>query len=99
MNDTKNFFKTLRNAEGKFSWGGKEINPLGGNRVEIDGEKYNLNPGSQRAFTDTRYNFNNIDMDDESVLTFDKILNSLHYNPSKDSNYKRTKPIKNDLRK
>ena len=92
MND-KNFFKVIRNAEGKFSWGGKKVNPLGGNRVEIDAEEYNLTPEIQRAFTDTRYNFNNIDMDDESVLTFDKILNSLNYNPSKDSNSKRTKSI------
>ena len=38
-------------------------------------------------------------MDDESVLTFDKILDSLNYNPSKDSNSKRTKSIESDLRK
>ena len=78
INDSKDLFKVIRNAEGKFSWGGKEVNPLGGNRVEIDGEEYNLTPEIQRPFTDTRYNFNNIDMDDESVLTFDKILNSLN---------------------
>ena len=38
-------------------------------------------------------------MDDESVLTFDKILDSLNYDPSKDSNSKRAKSIKNDLKK
>ena len=38
-------------------------------------------------------------MDDESVLTFDKILNNLNYDPSKDSNSKRNKSIKNDLRR
>ena len=98
MND-KNFFKVIRNVEGKISWGGKEVNPLGGNRVEIDAEEYNLTPEIQRAFTDTRYNFNNIDIDDESVLTFDKNSNCLNYNPSKDSNSKQTKSIENDLRK
>ena len=38
-------------------------------------------------------------MDDESVLTFDKILNRLNYDPSKNSNSKGAKSIKNDLRK
>ena len=56
----------------------KEIIPLEGNRFEIKGEEYDLTPEILSAFTDTRYNFNNINMDDESVLTFDKILYSLN---------------------
>ena len=52
---------------------GKKSIPYKGNRVEIDGEEFNLTPEIQREVTDTRYNLNNIDMDDESVLTFDKI--------------------------
>ena len=99
MNDSKNFFKVIRNAESKFSWGGKEVNPLGEVRVEITGREYTLNPEFQRAFTYTRYNSNNIDTDDESVLTFDKKLNVLNYDPSKECNSKRTKSTKNDLRK
>ena len=99
MNDSKNFFKVIRDAEGNFSWNNKEVIPLGGNRVEIDGEDFNLTPEIQRAFTDTKYNFNNTHMADENVLLFDKILNSLNYEPSKDSNSKRTKSIKNDLKK
>ena len=99
MNDGKNFFEVIRDAEGKFSWDGNEVIALGGNRVEINAEEYNSIPDVQRAFTDTRYNFSNIIMDDESVLTFDNILNSLNYDSSKDSNSKRTKLIKNDLRK
>ena len=38
-------------------------------------------------------------MDDESVSTFHKILGSLNYDPSKDSNSKRTKCMKNDIKK
>ena len=38
-NDSKNFFKVIRDAEGKLSWGGKEVIPLGGNRVEVNGEE------------------------------------------------------------
>ena len=99
MNDSKNFFKVIRDAEGNFSWNNKEVIPLGGNRVKIEGEEFNITPEIQKAFTDTRYNFNNTDMDDENVLIFYKILNSLNYDPSQDSNSKRTKSIKNDLKK
>ena len=56
-NDSKSFFKVIRDAEGKFSWSGKEVNPLGLKRVEIDGEEYNLTPEIQRAFTDTIIHF------------------------------------------
>ena len=99
MNDSKNFFKVIRHAEGNFSWINKEVIPLGGNRVEIEGEEFDITPEIQKAFTDTRYNFNNTHMDDENALIFDKILYDLNYDPSKDSNSKRTKSIKNDLKK
>ena len=99
MNDSKNFFKVIRDAEGKFSWNNKEVIPLGRNRVQIEGEEFNITPEIQKAFTDTRFNFNNTDMDDENVLIFYKILNSLNYDPSQDSNSKRTKSINNDLKK
>ena len=95
MNYSKSFFKVIRDAEGKFLWKGKKIIPLGRNRVEINGEEFDLTPEVLSAFTDTRYNFNNINMDDESVLTIDKILDSLNYDPSKDSNsssFSKTRP-------
>ena len=38
-------------------------------------------------------------MDDEGVLTFDKILERVEYNCTKDSNLKRTESIENDLKK
>ena len=38
-------------------------------------------------------------MDDESVLPCDKILNSFNYEPSRDSNSRRTEPNKNHPRK
>ena len=98
MNDSKNFFKVIRDAEGNFSWNNKEVIPLRGNRLEIDGEQFNVTPEIQKTFTDTNFNFNNTHMDDENVLIFDKILNSLNYDPSKDSKSKRTKFFKNDLK-
>ena len=42
-------------------------------------DDYDLTPEIQTAFTDARYNFNNIIMDDEKVLTFHKILESVDY--------------------
>ena len=30
LNDSKNFFKVIRDAEGKLSWNSKQITPLGG---------------------------------------------------------------------
>ena len=46
-----------------------------------------------------RYNFNINDMDDESVLPFYKILESLDYDHAKDSNSKRSKFSKKELKK
>ena len=54
MKDSKNIFEVIRDAEGKFSWAGEEVIPLGGNRFEINGEEYKLTLKIQRAFTDTR---------------------------------------------
>ena len=70
MNDSRTFFRVLRDAEGRFRWNGKDIIPSGGKRVEINGEEYNLTPEIQSAFTDTRYSFSNSNNDDESVSTF-----------------------------
>ena len=64
----------------------------------MNGEEYDLRPETQTAFTDTRFNLNNIEMGDESVFTFDKILERLDYNPAKGSNLKRTKSIKKSLK-
>ena len=82
-----------------FSWNGFDIVPLGGIRVRIIDEDYDSTTEIQTAFTDTRYNFNNNDMDDDSLITFYKILESLSYDQAKDSNWKRTGPFKKDLKK
>ena len=70
MNHSKKFFKVIRDLEGNFSWNGHDIVPIRVNRVRINHEDYDLTPEIQTAFTDTRYNSNNKDMDDESVLAF-----------------------------
>ena len=75
------------------------IIPLGKNWARMNAEAYDLNPAIQTAFTAANYDFNKFDMDDESVLTFDKILESPDYDHAKDSNSKRTKPTKKGLEK
>ena len=83
----------------KFSWIRCDIIPLGGIRVEINDEDYDLTPEIRTIFADTKCNFNNNDMEDESVLSFYKIQESLHYHPAKVSNSIWSKSFKNDLKK
>ena len=64
MNKSKNFFKTIRNTEGKLTWNGVIIKPLGDNRVKIGNDEYNLTPEIQKALTQTNYNFKNMNDDD-----------------------------------
>ena len=98
-NHSKKFFKVVRNAEDNFSWNGYDIIPLGGNRVRVKSGDYDLTPEIQTAFTDTRYQFFNIDKDDQNILSFEKMLETLINNDAKNSKSKRTKPIKKDLKK
>ena len=86
MIDSKRFFKVKRVAERIFLWKGHDIILLGGNRVVINNEDYDLTPENETIITVTKCNFNNIDMDDESLLTFDNILKIVQYNRAKDSN-------------
>ena len=72
MNVSRNFFKVLRDAKGNYSRIVYDIVPLRGNRDEIKAEAYVITPEIQTAFTDTKYNFNNFDMDDENVTTLIK---------------------------
>ena len=44
----------MRYREGYFSWKGFDINPLGGNRVKINGEDNELTSEIQTAFTDLK---------------------------------------------
>ena len=99
INASRKFFEVKQDPECKFPWIRHDIVPLGGIRVRINGEEYDLTPEIQTAFTDTRYKFNNSISDDESVLTFDNILESLDYKRTKFSNSKRTKTIKKELEK
>ena len=64
MNDSKNFFKTIRNSNGNFSWNKKIITFKGGNKIDINGREFNLTPEIQKAMTSTNYNFKNMNDDD-----------------------------------
>ena len=99
INESGKFFEVIQDPECKFSWIGHDIVPLGGIRVGINGEEYDLTPEIQTDFTDTRYNFINSISVDESVLTFDKTIERLDYKHTKYSNSKRTKTNKKELEK
>ena len=92
MNDSE----VIQDAESNFSWNGYDIIPLGGNRMRIKDEDYDLTPGIQTAFTDTRNNFIDINID-ERVLSTDKILDTLLWDHTKYSIRKPTRSIEKDL--
>ena len=85
----------MRNSEGKLSWNNKIIIPLGDNKIKIDNKEFNLTPEIQKAFTNTNYNFRN--MNDDDILNFANILKTVDYNSNQDSNSTRSKYIKNNL--
>ena len=95
MNKSKNFFKAVRNSEGKLSWNDKVIIPLGDNKIKIDNKEFNLTPEIQKAFTNTNYNFKS--MNDDDILNFANILETVDYNPKQDTHSTRSKYIKNNL--
>ena len=95
MNKSKNFFKAVRNDQGKLSWNNKVIEPLGGNKIKIDNKEFTLTPQIQKAMTATDYNFKS--MNDDDILNFANILKTVNYNSKQDFNSTRSKYIKNNL--
>ena len=93
MNKSKNFFKAIRNDQGKLSWNNKVIEPLGGNKIKIDNKEFNLTPEIQKAMTNTNYNFKNMKNDDD-ILNFANILETVDYNPKQDSHSGRSNILK-----
>ena len=97
MNKSKKFFKAIRNEQGKLSWNNKVIEPLGGNKIKIDNKEFNLTPEIQKALTSTNYNFKN--MNDDDILNFANILETVDYNSKQDTHSARSKYIKNKFTK
>ena len=73
----------------------KLLTPLGDNKIKIDNKEFNLTPEIQKAFTNTNYNFKN--MNDDDILNFANILETVDYNHKQDSHSTRSKYIKNNL--
>ena len=96
MNKNENFFKAVRNPEGKLSWNSKFIEPLG-IEVRIGEIEYGLNPEIQKALTNTNYNFKKLNDDD--LVSFTNILEGFNYNPKNDSQSTRRKYIEKHLQK
>ena len=61
--------KVIRDPEGKYSWKGHYILPLGGNKVGIAGNTSDITAEIQAAFTDTKYSFNICIMNHAKLLT------------------------------
>ena len=50
MNKSKNFFKAIRNTEGKLSWDNKVIEPLGESKIKIGNKEFNLIKNSKSLY-------------------------------------------------
>ena len=97
MNDKRKYIKVIRDPEGNFLWKVYTIIPFGRNTVKINGEDYDLTTEIQTAFTNTKFNFNGDDMDNESIITIDQNLEKFNNDSLEDSNSKGNKSIKKDL--
>ena len=97
MNKSKHFFKAIRNPEGKLSWNGVLMQVLGDNRVKIGDDQYELTPEIQKALSETKYDFKN--MNDDEIINFSNILKSVNYTPDKDTYSARRRYIEKNLQK
>ena len=55
MKDSSGFFKTQHNPLSGWIFNNFSIGTPGGTEVEISGNKYDITPGLQKVFTDTKY--------------------------------------------
>ena len=65
------------------------------NKIKIDNKEFTLTPEIQKAMTNTNYNFKS--MNDDDVLNFANILETVDYNHKQDTHSARSKYIKNNL--
>ena len=68
MKRSKNFFKLQENPDGKIFWNKTLIVPQGGNRVNINGDEFDIKPNIQNYFTNTRLTTKRMDNEDKLII-------------------------------
>ena len=99
MKDNTGFFKTQHNPLSGLILNKFSIGMPGGTEVEISGNKYDITPGLQKVFTDTKYETAKSMGDMEEVVCRD-ILSKINYYNRKTTKGKmsgRDRYIENDL--
>ena len=99
MKDNTGFFKTQYNPLSGWILNNFSIGPPGGTEVEISGNKYDITPGLQKVFTDTKNETAKSMSDMEKVVFTDILSKTNYYNrkPAKGRMSGRDRYIKNDL--
>ena len=99
MRDNTGFFKTQHNPLSGRILNNFSIGTPGGSEVEISGNKYNVTPGLQKVFTDTKYETAKSMSDTEKVVFRDILSKTNYYNrkPAKGRMSGRDRYIKYDL--
>ena len=99
MKDNTGFFKTQHKPLSGWILNNFPIGTPGGTEVEINGNKYDITPGLQKVFTDTKYETAK-SMSDTDKVVFRDILSKTGYyirKPTKGRMSGRDRYIKNDL--
>ena len=99
MKDNTGFFKTQHNPLSGWNLNNFSIGTPGRTEVEISGNKCDITPGLQKAFTDTKYETAKSMNDTEKVVFREILSKTIYYNrkPTKRRMSSRDRYIKNDL--
>ena len=99
MTENTGFFKTYYDKQQGWMMNNIPIKTSGGTNVKISDNKYNIFPGLQKVFTDTKYETAKSMSDMEKVVFRDMLLKTGYYNrkPTKGKTSSRDRYIKNDL--
>ena len=68
MKRSKNVFKLQETPDGKIFWNKTLIIPLGENRVNINGDEFDIKPNIQNYFTNTRLSTKRMDNEDKLII-------------------------------
>ena len=99
MKDNTGFFKTHHKPLSGWILNNFSIGTPGGTEVEVSGSKYDITPGLQKVFTDTKHETAKSRSDTEKVVFRDILSKTGYYSrkPTKGRMSGRDRYIKNDL--
>ena len=78
MKGNVGFFKKEERDNGDVFWNGFLVEKIGGNKIKINDNEYNITSGLQKVFTDKSYDTANLMSDTEKVI-FREILQKTNY--------------------